>query len=53
MELDQAEERCDDQPVAEDSKKFWENIWSLQFIRRMQNGYKTCKVKLMLRNRRR
>ena len=28
MELDQAEERCDDQPVAEDSKKFWENIWS-------------------------
>ena len=27
-ELDQ-EERCDDdQPVAEESKQFWENIWS-------------------------
>ena len=29
MELDQAEERCDDQPVAEDSKQFWGNILSL------------------------
>ena len=28
-ELDQKEERCDDdQPVAEDSKQFWGNIWS-------------------------
>ena len=27
-ELDQAEERCDDSPVAEDSKQFWGNIWS-------------------------
>ena len=26
-ELDQAEEICDDQPVAEDSKQFWGNIW--------------------------
>ena len=28
-ELDQQEEKCDDhQPVAEEPKKFWENIWS-------------------------
>ena len=28
-ELDQQEERCDDdQPVAEESKQFWGNIWS-------------------------
>ena len=28
-ELDQEEERCDDdQPVAEESKQFWANIWS-------------------------
>ena len=28
-ELDQKEERCDDdQPVAEESKQFWRNIWS-------------------------
>ena len=27
-ESDQAEERCDDQPVADDSKQFWGNIWS-------------------------
>ena len=28
MELDQEEERCDDdQPVAEESKQFWRNIW--------------------------
>ena len=28
-ELDQEEERCgDDQPVAEESKLFWGNIWS-------------------------
>ena len=53
-ELDQEEERCDDdQPVAEESKQFWGNIWSLQTIKRMQNGYKTCEVKLMLKNRRR
>ena len=28
-ELDQEEEKCvDDQPVAEESNQFWENIWS-------------------------
>ena len=28
-ELDQEEERCDDdQPMAEESKRFWRNIWS-------------------------
>ena len=27
-ELDQEEERCDDQPVAEEPKQFWGNIWS-------------------------
>ena len=27
-ELDQKEERCDDQSVAEDSTQFWGNIWS-------------------------
>ena len=28
-ELDEEEERCDDgQPVAEESKQFWGNIWS-------------------------
>ena len=28
-ELDEQEERCDDdQPVAEESKQFWGNIWS-------------------------
>ena len=28
-ELDQEEERCDDdQPVTEESKQFWGNIWS-------------------------
>ena len=27
-ELDQEEESCDDdQPVTEESKRFWENIW--------------------------
>ena len=54
-ELDEEEERCDDdQPVAEESKQFWGNVWSsLQTISRMQNGYKTCEVKLMLKNRRR
>ena len=54
-ELDQEEERCDDgQPVAEESNQFWETYGvSLQTIRRMQSGYKTCEVKLMLKNRRR
>ena len=43
-ELDREKERGDDdQPVAEESKKFWG--------RRMQSGYKTCEVKLMLKNR--
>ena len=53
--LDQEEERCDDdQPVAEESEHFGETYGtSLQTIRRMQSGYKTCKVKLMLKNRRR
>ena len=33
---------------------FWEKYGvSLQIIRRMQSGYKTCKVKLMLKSRRR
>ena len=28
-EIDQEEKRCDDdQPVAEESKQFWRNIWS-------------------------
>ena len=52
-ELDQKEERCDDdQPVAKESKQFLGNIWSLQIRRSMQSGYKTCKVKLMLKNKR-
>ena len=52
-ELYQEEERCDDdQPVAEESKQLWGNIWvSLHTIRRMQSSYKTCAVKLMLKNR--
>ena len=54
-ELDQEEERCDDdQPVAEKLNCFGEAYGvCLQTIRRMQSGYKTCKVKLMLKNRRR
>ena len=53
-ELDQEEETCDDDHlVPEESKQFWRNIWSLQTIRRMQSGYKTCAVTLMLKNRRR
>ena len=54
-ELDQEEERYDDdQPVTEESKQFWGNIWSQSAdIRKMQSGYKTCKVKIMLKNRRR
>ena len=27
-ELDKKEGRCDDQPVAKESKQFWGNIWS-------------------------
>ena len=51
-ELYQEEESCDDdQPLAEESKQFWGV--SLQTIRRMQSGYKTCKVKLILKSRRR
>ena len=34
-ELDQEEERCDDQSVAEELKQFWGNIVSLQIIRMM------------------
>ena len=54
-ELDQKEERCgDDQPVGKESKQFWETYGvSLQTIRRMESGYKTYEVKLMLKNRRR
>ena len=54
-ELDQEEERSDDdQPVAEESKQFWGNIWIIvQTIRRMQNGCKTCEVKLILKDMRR
>ena len=49
-ELDQDEERCDDdQPVAEESKQFWENIWSQSADHK--KDYKTCKVKLRLKNR--
>ena len=37
-ELDQEEERCDDnQPVAEESKQFWGNIWS-QFADHKKDG---------------
>ena len=54
-ELDQEEERCDDdQPVAEESKQFWENIHSRSADHKKDaTGYKTCEVKLMLKNRRR
>ena len=54
-ELYQEEERCDDdQPVAEESKQFWGNMWSqVKIIRRMQSGYRTCEVKLILKSRRR
>ena len=47
-ELDQEEERCDDdQPVAEESKQFWERYGvSLQIIGKMRSGYKTCKVNI-------
>ena len=52
-ELAQEEERCDDdQPVAEQSKGKTYGV-SLHIVRRTQSGYKTCKVKLMLKNRRR
>ena len=52
-ELDQEEERCDDdQFVAEELKQFWGTYRvSLQTKRRMQSGYTTCEVKLMLQNR--
>ena len=54
-ELDQEEERCDDdQPWAKNRNSFGETYGvSLQAIRRIQSGYKTCEVKLMLKNRRR
>ena len=54
-ELDQEEERCDDHmAVAEESKQFWGNIWSQSADhKRMQSGYKTCELKLMLKNMRR
>ena len=54
-ELDKEEERSDDdQSVAEESKQSWGNIWSQSADHRgMQSDYKTCEVKLMLKNRRR
>ena len=54
-ESDQEEERCDDdQPWAENRNSFGKTYEvSLQTIRRMQSDYKTCEVKLMLKNRRR
>ena len=49
--LDQEEERCDDdQPVAEEPKSFGETSGvSMQIIRRMQNGNKTCEMKIMFK----
>ena len=53
-ELAHEEERCDDDKLlVEESKQFWGNIWSLEIIRTMQSGYKTCEVNLMLKSRRR
>ena len=54
-ELDQEEERCDDQSVAEELKQFWGNIWSqfadhkkdakwLQDLRRKVNVKKQEKI---------
>ena len=45
--LDQEEERCDDDlPVAEESRNSFGETYgvSLQIIRRLQCGYKTCEV---------
>ena len=54
-ELYQEEERSDDdQPVAEESKKFWGNMWSqVEDHKEDASGYKTCEVKLILKSRRR
>ena len=54
-ELDQEVERCDDdQPVVEEWKQFWGNIWSQSADHKKdESGCKTCEVKLMLKNRRR
>ena len=49
-ELDQQEERCDDDQASEFGETYGV---SLQTLKRMQNGYQTCEVKLMLKNRRR
>ena len=48
-DLDQEEERCDDdQPGRKKQNSFGETYGvSLQTIRRMQSGYKTCEVKLI------
>ena len=53
--LDQEEERCDnDQLWLKNRNSFRETYGvSLQTIRKMQSGYKTSEVKLMLKNRRR
>ena len=54
-ELDHEEERCDDDhPVVKNRNSSGETYGvSLQIIRRMQSDYKTCEVKLMLKNKRR
>ena len=54
-ELHREEERCDDdQPVAEEWKHFSGNIWSHSADHKKDaSGYKTCEVKLVLKNRRR
>ena len=50
-ELDQEEEACDDNQL-ENTDSFGETYGvSLQIIRRLQSGYKTGEVKLMLKNR--
>ena len=52
-ELDQEEEKCgDDQPVAEESKQFWGNIWSQSADHKKDAKWlQDYEVKLMLKNR--
>ena len=54
-EFDQEEERCyDDQPVAEEPKQFWGNIWSQSADHKKDAKWlQDSEVKLMLKNRRR
>ena len=50
-QLDQEEESCDDdQPVAEESKQFWGNIWS-QSADHKKDAKDTRLAKSMLKNR--